>query len=100
MTSGGTESIFMAVKAAKEWARLHKQTKNPLMLLAETAHPAFCKAADTMEFNYRLIKVDADYKLDLDDLKKHLSTPCGIDSWLCTINIRKVPLILLKKWLQ
>nr|HPH88780.1 pyridoxal-dependent decarboxylase [Chitinophagales bacterium] len=30
MTSGGTESIFMAVKAAKEWARLHKQTKNPL----------------------------------------------------------------------
>jgi sphinganine-1-phosphate aldolase len=74
MTSGGTESIFMAVKAAKEWARLHKQTKNPLMLLAETAHPAFCKAADTMEFNYRLIKVDAEYKLDLDDLKKHLST--------------------------
>jgi sphinganine-1-phosphate aldolase len=85
MTSGGTESIFMAVKAAKEWARLHKQTKNPLILLAETAHPAFCKAADTMEFNYRLIKVDAAYKLDLDDLKKHIVNRCGIDSWLCTI---------------
>ena len=74
MTSGGTESIFMAVKAAKEWAKKNKHTKNPLMLLAETAHPAFCKAADTMEFNYRLIKVDSNYQLDIEDLKKHLST--------------------------
>lgn len=74
MTSGGTESIFMAVKAAKEWAKKHKHTKNPLMLLAETAHPAFCKAADTIEFNYKLIKVDADFQLDIEDLKKHLTT--------------------------
>jgi len=73
MTSGGTESIFMAVKAAKEWAKKHKHTKNPLMLLAETAHPAFCKAADTIEFNYKLIKVDSHYQLDLEDLVKHLS---------------------------
>lgn len=74
MTSGGTESIFMAVKAAKEWAKLHKNTKNPLMLLAETAHPAFCKAADTMEFNYKLIKVDSNFQLDIEDLNKQLST--------------------------
>ena len=74
MTSGGTESIFMAVKAAKEWAKLNKHTKNPLMLLAETAHPAFCKAADTMEFNYKLIKVDSNFQLDVEDLQKQLST--------------------------
>lgn len=74
MTSGGTESIFMAVKAAKEWAKKNKHTKNPLMLLAETAHPAFCKAADTIEFNYKLIKVDPNFQLDIEDLKKHVST--------------------------
>lgn len=74
MTSGGTESIYMAVRAAKEWAKKNKQTKNPLMLLAETAHPAFCKAADAIEFNYKLIKVDSDFRLDIEDLKKQLSS--------------------------
>ncbi len=73
MTSGGTESIFMAVKAAKEWAKKNSATRNPLMLLAESAHPAFCKAADTIEFNYRLIKVDRNYQMDVEDLRKHLS---------------------------
>lgn len=74
MTSGGTESIYMAVRAAKEWSKKNKTTKNPLMLLAETAHPAFCKAADAMELNYKLIKLNADFQLDIEDLKKNLST--------------------------
>ena len=74
MTSGGTESIFMAVKAAKEWAKKNKYTKNPLMLVAATAHPAFCKAADTIEFNYKIIKSDENYQLDIEDLKKNISS--------------------------
>ena len=74
MTSGGTESIFMAVKAAKEWAKKNKHTKNPLMLVAATAHPAFCKAADTIEFNYKIIKSDENYQLDIEDLKKNISS--------------------------
>jgi glutamate/tyrosine decarboxylase-like PLP-dependent enzyme len=73
MTSGGTESIFMAVKTAKEWAKKNKRTRNPLMLLAETAHPAFCKAADTIELNYKLIKVDDQFRMDIADLKKNIS---------------------------
>ncbi|MFM2283055.1 MAG: hypothetical protein RL222_559 [Bacteroidota bacterium] len=73
MTSGGTESIFMAVKAAKEWAKKHKRSRNPLMLLPVTAHPAFCKAADTIELNYKLIKVDANFQVDLEDLKKNIT---------------------------
>lgn len=74
MTSGGTESIFMAVKAAKEWAKKNKHTKNPLMLLADTAHPAFCKAADSIEFNYKLIKVDDNYQMDIEELRRNLTT--------------------------
>ena len=74
LTSGGTESIFMAVKAAKEWSKKNKQTKNPLMLLATTAHPAFCKAADAIELNYKQIKVDNNFQLDMEDLKKNMST--------------------------
>ncbi|MDW8317590.1 MAG: aspartate aminotransferase family protein [Anaerolineae bacterium] len=46
MTSGGTESILMAVLAAREWARAHRpQIRQPEMVLPRTAHPAFDKAA-------------------------------------------------------
>ncbi len=83
MTSGGTESIFMAVKAAKEWAKKNKPSKNPLMLLAETAHPAFCKAADAIELNYKLIKVDHEYRFDLKDLANHIS-PDTPDRGFCS----------------
>ncbi len=74
MTSGGTESIYMAVKAAKEWAKKNVASKNPLMLVASTAHPAFCKAADSMEFNHKTIKVDEHFQLDLEDLKRNMTT--------------------------
>lgn len=45
-TSGGTESIMCAVKAARDWARAHKpHIKEPEILLPSTAHAAFQKAA-------------------------------------------------------
>ncbi|MBN1148580.1 MAG: aspartate aminotransferase family protein [Anaerolineales bacterium] len=46
MTSGGTESLLMVVKTAREWARRHKpEASQPQMVLPDTAHPAFDKAA-------------------------------------------------------
>jgi len=46
MTSGGTESLLMAVKTAREWARVHHpEIQSPEMILPLTAHPAFEKAA-------------------------------------------------------
>lgn len=45
-TTGGTESIMMAVKAARDWAREHRpEVTRPQMLLPVTAHAAFHKAA-------------------------------------------------------
>src|SRR3990172_8796084 len=44
MTSGGTESILMAVKTARDWARAEKGITAPEMVLPVTAHPAFDKA--------------------------------------------------------
>lgn len=44
-TSGGTESILCAVKAARDWARVHKpDIKEPELVLPLTAHGAFHKA--------------------------------------------------------
>src|SRR3954467_8177162 len=45
MTSGGTESILMAVKAARERARHERGITLPEMVVAESAHAAFHKAA-------------------------------------------------------
>jgi sphinganine-1-phosphate aldolase len=45
-TSGGTESIILAMKAARDWARVHRpDVKTPRILAPVTAHAAFHKAA-------------------------------------------------------
>lgn len=45
VTSGGTESILLAVKTARDWARAHRpHIMQPEMILARTAHAAFHKA--------------------------------------------------------
>lgn len=46
-TTGGTESIMMALKAARDWAREHRpHITQPEMVLPVTAHAAFHKAAN------------------------------------------------------
>ncbi|MDI6726888.1 MAG: aspartate aminotransferase family protein, partial [Smithellaceae bacterium] len=46
MTSGGSESIFMAMKAARDYAREHKpRIASPEIVIPLSAHPAFNKAA-------------------------------------------------------
>jgi len=65
MTSGGTESILVAVKAARDYFRkLHPEIKTPEMIAPVTAHPAFDKAAHY--FDVKLVKtpVTADFHAD------------------------------------
>ena len=45
-TSGGTESVLLAVKTARDKARVERpEIETPEMVFARTAHPAFHKAA-------------------------------------------------------
>lgn len=54
ITSGGTDSITMAVKAARDFARKEKGVKGPLNLVIPfSAHPAFDKACAVMEIEVR-----------------------------------------------
>ena len=54
ITSGGTDSITMAVKAARDYARKEKGVAGPLnIVLPRSAHPAFDKAAAVMEIEVR-----------------------------------------------
>jgi len=54
ITSGGTDSITMAVKAARDYARKAKKVAGPLnLVLPRSAHPAFDKACALMEIEVR-----------------------------------------------
>ena len=66
MTSGGTESILMAVKTAREWARAKEPAITaPEMVLPVTAHPAFQKAAHYFGVRPVHIPVLSDYRADV-----------------------------------
>lgn len=75
MTSGGTESILMATKTYRDWARVKKpEIKAPEMIVPESIHPAFDKAAHY--FDVKLIKAPLrpDYRVDVSAVRK-LITP-------------------------
>lgn len=66
MTSGGTESLLMAVKTARDWARATKpHIATPEMILPTTAHPAFEKAAHYFSVKPVHIPVGADFRADV-----------------------------------
>ena len=54
ITSGGTDSITMAIKAARDFARKDRGVTGPLnIVLPRSAHPAFDKACAVMEIAVR-----------------------------------------------
>ena len=70
MTSGGTESILMAIKTAREWAKLNKpQIQFPEVILPISAHPAFQKAFHYFGIKHKLVKLDNDLKADVAHLQ-------------------------------
>ncbi len=74
-TNGGTESIILAVKSARDRARkLKPAIKEPEMILPITAHAAFHKAARYLNVKTKLIGVDKNFRADLAELKKAVST--------------------------
>jgi glutamate/tyrosine decarboxylase-like PLP-dependent enzyme len=67
MTSGGTESILMAVKTAREWARAgDRGIHAPEMILPASAHPAFEKAAHYFDVKPVRIPVLTDFRADVE----------------------------------
>ncbi len=65
MTSGGTESILMAVKAAREWGRAERGITEPEIVLATSAHAAFAKASHYFGVESVRTEVTDDYRVDV-----------------------------------
>ena len=58
LTSGGTESCILAVLASRERWRRRGGTGTPVLIAADTVHPAFHKAAHLLGLDVRTVPVD------------------------------------------
>jgi glutamate/tyrosine decarboxylase-like PLP-dependent enzyme len=66
MTSGGTESILLAVKAARERGRREFGITQPNVVLPTSAHAAFEKACYYFGLESRRVPVRADWRADVE----------------------------------
>ena len=73
VTSGGTESILLAMKTYRDWGREHKGITYPEMVIPVTAHAAFDKAAQYFQIKPVRIPVDGQFKADLAAARKSIS---------------------------
>jgi glutamate/tyrosine decarboxylase-like PLP-dependent enzyme len=62
LTSGGTESILMAVKAARNQARAERGLERPNIVMATSAHAAFDKACQYFVVEPRRVDVGPDFR--------------------------------------
>lgn len=65
VTSGGTESILLAMKTYRDWARETKGITAPEMIAPTTAHAAFDKAAQYFNIKMHRIPVGPDFRADV-----------------------------------
>jgi glutamate/tyrosine decarboxylase-like PLP-dependent enzyme len=98
LTSGGTESLLLAVMAARDWAKAKKPSPDkPEILIPEAAHPGFDKAAHLLDLNPIRLVQSSEYRADTAQLEKAVtpntimiigsapSYPYGITDPICEI---------------
>lgn len=65
LTSGGTESLFLAVQVARDHARRERGIAEPTIVLPSTAHPAFAKACHYLDVAEVRVPVGPDGRADV-----------------------------------
>ncbi|WP_407376052.1 tyrosine decarboxylase MfnA [Methanobrevibacter sp.] len=73
IVTGGTEANLMAIRAARNHARKYKGITDGEIIIPESAHFSFKKAADMLNLKIVEAKLDGNYKIDVDELKKVIS---------------------------
>ncbi|MGW8226716.1 MAG: aminotransferase class V-fold PLP-dependent enzyme [Anaerolineales bacterium] len=73
VSSGGTESILLAMKTYRDWARDTKGITAPEIVAPSTAHAAFTKAGDYFGIKIVRIPVGADFRADVAATKEAIN---------------------------
>ncbi len=73
IVTGGTEANIMAIRAARNHARKYKGIVDGEIIIPESAHFSFKKAADML--NLKIVEADLDdkYKIDVESVKRLIS---------------------------
>jgi len=78
ISSGGTESIFLAVQVARDHARTARGIAEPQLLTADTAHPAFAKAAKYLDVEHVLVAAGDDGRADVEAMEAAITDRTGL----------------------
>ena len=69
-TSGGSESIFLALRAAREKARIERGIETPNIVIPQTAHLTFNRAAMFQQIEVRRIPTGANFQADVAGMEE------------------------------
>jgi len=73
VSSGGTESILLAMKTYRDWGRAKKWVTEPEMIVPTTAHAAFDKAAKFFKIKSVRVPVGGDFRADVEATRKAIT---------------------------
>ncbi|XP_033252593.1 sphingosine-1-phosphate lyase-like isoform X2 [Drosophila miranda] len=74
MTTGGTDSIVMAMKAYRDYAREYKGITRPNIVVPRTAHAAFDKVGQYFNIHVRSVDVDPEtFEVDMKKFKRAIN---------------------------
>ena len=73
IVTGGTEANIMAIRAARNHARKYKGITDGEIIIPDSAHFSFKKAADMLNLKIVEAKLDEHYKIDVESLKDVIS---------------------------
>ena len=74
LTSGGTESTILAIKAYRDKFKKEKYYfGKPEILTSKTVHAAVNKAAELLEMKIVYCDLDSNYKVDIDYITKYIN---------------------------
>ena len=73
LTTGGTETNFMAVKTARDWARSRNgAVDSPQIIVPRSAHPSFDKAGEMLGVEVVRLRHSPDYLADIEAMAAHI----------------------------
>uniref|UniRef100_A0A1D1YYE3 Sphingosine-1-phosphate lyase n=1 Tax=Anthurium amnicola TaxID=1678845 RepID=A0A1D1YYE3_9ARAE len=73
MTSGGTESILLAVKSSRDYMTMKNGISKPEMIIPESAHSAYDKAAQYFKIKVWRIPVNKDFQADVKGIRQYIN---------------------------
>eukprot|EP01127_Copromyxa_protea_P007478 TRINITY_DN1738_c0_g1_i1.p1 TRINITY_DN1738_c0_g1~~TRINITY_DN1738_c0_g1_i1.p1 ORF type:complete len:542 (+),score=102.10 TRINITY_DN1738_c0_g1_i1:18-1643(+) len=74
VTTGGTESILMAVKTYRDRAEKLFGITDPEIVMPITAHPAFSKACHYFKIKDIYVPLTKDMQVDINEMRKHITS--------------------------